>query len=89
MPPFLFVLFKERRERGKGSGSGTYARKEKTMLTGITVTISLLIGAFIGIILAGVLAMGRDSDESASKSFAEWVNLKFYLVERHFGLRHS
>jgi len=76
-------------ERGKGSGSGTYARKEKTMITVITVTIGLLIGAFIGIILAAVLAMGRDSGESASKSFAEWVNLKFYLVERHFGLRHS
>ena len=55
----------------------------------ITVTIGLLIGAFIGIILAAFLAMGRDSAESASKSFAEWVNLKFYLVERHFGLRHS
>ena len=59
------------------------------MITVITVTIGLLIGAFIGIILAAVLAMGRDSAESASKSFAEWVNLKFYLVERHFGLRHS
>ena len=73
-------------ERGKGSGSGTHARKEKKM---ITVTIGLLIGAFIGIILAAFLAMGRDSAESASKSFAEWVNLKCYLVERHFGLRHS
>jgi len=59
------------------------------MITVITVTIGLLIGAFIGIILAAVLAMGRDPGESASKSFAEWVNLKFYLVERHFGLRHS
>jgi|MudIll2142460700_1097286.scaffolds.fasta_scaffold492371_1 hypothetical protein len=59
------------------------------MITVITVTIGLLIGAFIAIILAAVLAMGRDSDESASKSFAEWLNLKCYLVERHFGLRHS
>ncbi|OGQ10595.1 MAG: hypothetical protein A2026_16310 [Deltaproteobacteria bacterium RBG_19FT_COMBO_46_12] len=58
------------------------------MITVITVTISLLIGAFIGIILAAFLAMGRDSAESASKRFSEWVNLKFYLVERHFGLRH-
>jgi len=59
------------------------------MITVITVTISLLIGAFIGITLAAFLAIGRDSAESASKSFAEWVNLKFYLVERYFGLRHS
>jgi hypothetical protein len=59
------------------------------MITVITVTIGLLFGAFIGIILAAVLAMGRGFDESASKSFAEWINLKFYLVERHFGLRHS
>jgi NhaP-type Na+/H+ or K+/H+ antiporter len=57
------------------------------MITVITVTIGLLIGAFIGFILAAVLSMGRDA-ESASKSFSEWVNLKFYLVERHFGLRH-
>ena len=55
----------------------------------ITITIGLLFGAFIGIILAAILGMGRDSAESASKSFAEWINLKFYLVERHFGLRHS
>jgi len=59
------------------------------MITVITVTIGLLIGAFIGIILAAFLAMGGDSAESASKSFAGWVNLKFYLVERHLGLRHS
>jgi MFS superfamily sulfate permease-like transporter len=59
------------------------------MTTVITVTISLLIGAFIGIILAAFLAMGNDSAKPASKSFAEWVNLKFYLVERYFGLRHS
>ncbi|MBP1709463.1 MAG: hypothetical protein H6Q46_447 [Deltaproteobacteria bacterium] len=59
------------------------------MITLITLTIGLFIGAFIGFIAAAVLAMGKYSDESASKSFAEWVNLKFYLVERHFGLRHS
>jgi hypothetical protein len=61
-------------ERGKGSGSGTYARKEKTMITVITVTIGLLIGAFIGFILAAVLSMGRDA-ESASKSFADWLKV--------------
>ena len=59
------------------------------MITVITVTIGLLIGAFIGIILAAVLAMGRNSDESASKSFADWLELGVYLDERHFGLRPS
>jgi hypothetical protein len=59
------------------------------MITVITLTIGLFIGAFIGFILAAVLAMGRDSAESASKSFADWVNLDVYLDERHFGLRLS
>jgi hypothetical protein len=59
------------------------------MITVITLKIGLYIGAFIGFILAAVLAMDRDSDESASKSFADWINLKIFLDERHFGLRHS
>ena len=59
------------------------------MITVITLTIGLFIGAFIGFILAAVLAMGRDSGESASKRFADWVNLRIFLDERHFGLRHS
>jgi len=45
--------------------------------------------AFIGFILAAVLAMGKYSDESANKSFADWLKLGVYLDERHFGLRHS
>jgi ABC-type nitrate/sulfonate/bicarbonate transport system permease component len=44
------------------------------MITVITVTIGLLIGAFIGFILAAVLSMGRDA-ESASKSFADWLKV--------------
>ncbi len=59
------------------------------MITVITLTIGLFIGFLIGFILAAVLTMGRDSDESASKSFADWVQLGIYLDERHFGLRHS
>ena len=59
------------------------------MITVITVTIGLLIGAFIGIILAAVLAMGRDSDESASKSFADWLKLEAYLDGRHLHKRAS
>ena len=55
-------------ERGKGSGSGTYARKEKTM---ITVTIGLFIGGLSAFISAAVSGMGKYSDESASKSFAD------------------
>jgi hypothetical protein len=59
------------------------------MITVITLTIGLFIGFLVGFILAAVLEMGRDSDESASKSFAAWVNLANYLDEKHFGLRHS
>jgi hypothetical protein len=59
------------------------------MITVITLTIGLFIGAFIGFILAAVLAMGKYSDESASKSFADWLKLGVYLDERHFGLRPS
>ena len=59
------------------------------MITVITVTIGLLIGAFIGIILAAFLAMGRDSDESASKSFADWLKLEAYLDGRHLHKRAS
>ena len=55
----------------------------------ITVTIGLLIGVFIGFISAAVLAMGKYSDESASKSFADWLKLGVYLDERHFGQRPS
>jgi hypothetical protein len=55
----------------------------------ITVIIGLFIGAFIGFIAAAVLAMGKYSDESASKSFADWLKLGVYLDERHFRLRHS
>jgi len=59
------------------------------MITVITLTIGLLIGAFIGFISAAVLAMGKYSDESASKSFADWLELGVYLDERHFLLRPS
>jgi len=59
------------------------------MITVITVTIGLLIGAFIGFISAAVLATGKYSDESAGKSFADWLKLGVYLDERHFGLRPS
>ena len=59
------------------------------MITVITLTIGLFIGAFIGFILAAVLAMGKYSDESASKSFADWLKLVVYLDERQFGLRPS
>jgi hypothetical protein len=59
------------------------------MITVITLTTGLFIGAFIGFILAAVLAMGKYSDESASKSFADWLKLGVYLDERHFGLRPS
>jgi hypothetical protein len=59
------------------------------MITVITLTIGLFIGAFIGFILAAVLAIGKYSDESASKSFADWLKLGVYLDERHFGLRPS
>jgi hypothetical protein len=74
---------------GKGSGSGTYTRKGKKMITVITLTIGLSIGFLIGFILAAVLAMGKYSDDSASKSFADWLKLGVYLDERHFGLRPS
>ena len=37
------------------------------MITVITLTIGLFMGAFIGFILAAVLAMGKYSDESANK----------------------
>ena len=59
------------------------------MITVFTVTIGLLIGVFIGFISAAVLAMGKYSDESASKSFADWLKLGVYLDERHFGQRPS
>ena len=59
------------------------------MITLITLTIGLFIGAFIGFIAAAVLAMGKYSDESSSKSFADWLKLGVYLDERHFGLRPS
>jgi hypothetical protein len=59
------------------------------MITVITLTIGLFIGAFIGFILGAVLAVGGFSGESASKSFADWINSGVYLGERHFGLRHS
>ena len=59
------------------------------MITLITLTIGLFIGAFIGSIAAAVLAMGKYSDKSASKSFADWLKLGVYLDERHFGLRPS
>ena len=57
------------------------------MITVITVTIGLLIGAFIGIILAAVLAMDRDSGESARKSFADWLRLGAYFDKIHYGIR--
>jgi hypothetical protein len=56
------------------------------MITVITLTIDPFIGTFIGFILAAVLAMGKYSDESANKSFADWLKLGVYLDERHFGL---
>ena len=59
------------------------------MITLITLTIGLFIGAFIGFIAAAVLAMGKYSDESASKSFADWLKLGVCLDERHFGLPPS
>jgi len=59
------------------------------MITVITLTIGLFIGAFIGFISAAVLAMGKYSDESGSKSFADWLKLGVYLDERHLGLRPS
>jgi len=59
------------------------------MITVITLTIGLFIVAFIGFISAAVLSMGKYSDESASKSFADWLKLGVYLDERHFGLRPS
>jgi hypothetical protein len=57
------------------------------MITVITLTIGLFIGAFIGFISAAVLAMGKHSGESASKSFADWLKSGVYLDERNFGLR--
>ena len=59
------------------------------MITVITITIGLFIGFIFGFILAAVLAMGKYSDESASKSFADWHILGVYLDERHLGLRPS
>ena len=59
------------------------------MITVITLKIGLFIGAFIAFISALVLAMGKYFDESASKSFADWLKLGVYLDERHFGLRPS
>ncbi len=59
------------------------------MITVITLTIGLFVGAFIGFILGPLLAMGKDSDESASKSFADWLKLGVFLDQKHFGLRHS
>lgn len=59
------------------------------MITVITLTIGFFIGAFIGFILAAVLAMGKYSDESASKSFADWLKLGVFLDQKHFRLRHS
>jgi hypothetical protein len=59
------------------------------MITVITLTIGLFIGAFIGFILAAVLAIGKYSDEAASKSFADWLKLGAYLDERNFGVRSS
>jgi hypothetical protein len=59
------------------------------MITVITITIGLFIGFLFGFILAAVLAMGKYSDESASKSFADWLELGVYLDERHSLLRPS
>jgi hypothetical protein len=59
------------------------------MVTVITLTIGFFIGALIGFISAALLAIGKYSDESASKSFADWLKLGVYLDERHFGLRPS
>ena len=39
----------------------------------ITFAIGLLIGAFIGFILAAILAMGKIAGEYTSSSFAEWL----------------
>jgi hypothetical protein len=55
----------------------------------ITVTIGLFIGGLSAFISAAVLGMGKYSDESASKSFADWHILGVYLDERHLGLRPS
>ena len=59
------------------------------MIIVITLAIGFFIGAFVGFISAAVLAMGKYSDESASKSFADWLKLGVYLDEKHFGLRPS
>jgi len=59
------------------------------MINVITLTIGLFIGAFIGSILAVVLTIIKYSDESASKSFADWLKLGVCLDERHFGLPPS
>lgn len=59
------------------------------MITVIIFAIGLLIGAFLGFIAAAALALGKYSDESASKSFADWLRAGVYLDERHFGLRPS
>jgi hypothetical protein len=58
------------------------------MITVITLTIGLFIGALIGFILAAVLAMGKDYDEYVSKSFADWLKLGVHLDKMHFVLRH-
>jgi hypothetical protein len=59
------------------------------MITVITITIGLFIGFLFGFILAAVLAMGKYSDESASKSFADWLKLEAYLDGRHLHKRAS
>ena len=74
---------------GKGPGPGTYARKEETMIILITLTIGIFIGGLIAFISAAVLALGKYSDESVSKSFADWLILGVYLDEKHLGLRPS
>jgi hypothetical protein len=39
----------------------------------ITFAIGLFIGAFVGFVLAAILAMGKTAGEYASSSFAEWL----------------
>ena len=57
------------------------------MITVINITIGLLIGAFIGIISAAVLAMSRDSGKSARKGFADWLKVGVYFDKVHYGIR--